>query len=326
MEILNSLPSVKAAVYGDFCLDVYWTLDPENTENSIETGLPVQFVEKAQSSPGGAGNIITNMLALGASDPICIGLLGKDTFGQELKNVLQEQGANTAHLIHQNSAFSTYTYIKRYLKGREKERIDFGRSNQIMSESERKLLAHIKERLTDCQVLVINQQVTGSMANPSFRTELNQLLSHSETIVLLDSRHYSQDFDQVYFKINEFELAQRFGKHIRHLSEKDMEDLAIQLHHSSQKPVFVTQGPKGIWVLDGGELIQIPGIELEGEIDPVGAGDTVVSALALCLGAGASPVEAAYIANVAASITVKKLYQTGTANREEILGSVGNRE
>lgn len=319
LQIFQRLPTINVAVLGDFCLDIYWTLDPDTKEDSIETGLPVQFVAQAQYSPGGAGNIVANMLAFGASEPLGVGLVGADIFGRELKSLLTKKGANTDHLIRQEADFSTYTYIKRYLNRRELERIDFGGKNWLTYESESKLLERLEQVLTHCQAVVINQQVTGSMGSPTFRKALNQLLCNTETLVLVDSRHYAQDFTQVHFKINAFELAQMFGKHIRHLSDSDTEDLAKRLNNKSQKPVFVTQGPKGIWVVEKGKLTQIPGIELKGEIDPVGAGDTVVSALALCLGVGASPVEAAYIANIAAAITVKKLYQTGTASQAEIL-------
>jgi len=56
----------------------------------------------------------------------------------------------------------------------------------------------------------------------------------------------------------------------------------------------------------------------------VGAGDTAVSALALGLGAGYAPAEAAAFANFAAAVTVQKLFQTGTASGEEILGVCGD--
>jgi phosphoglycolate phosphatase-like HAD superfamily hydrolase len=55
------------------------------------------------------------------------------------------------------------------------------------------------------------------------------------------------------------------------------------------------------------------------KLDIVGAGDTVTSALALCLGAGVGPAEAAEFANCAAAVTVGKLFQTGTASAMEII-------
>lgn len=63
----------------------------------------------------------------------------------------------------------------------------------------------------------------------------------------------------------------------------------------------------------------IPGIHIVDQTDPVGAGDTMVSALACCLAAGLSSVEAAHFANLASVVTIKKRFQTGTASGEEIL-------
>jgi phosphoglycolate phosphatase-like HAD superfamily hydrolase len=71
--------------------------------------------------------------------------------------------------------------------------------------------------------------------------------------------------------------------------------------------------------VDSAGVHQIPGIQLLKKLDPVGAGDTVVSALALCLGAGVSAKEAGEFANFAAAVTVQKLFQTGTASGPEIL-------
>jgi phosphoglycolate phosphatase-like HAD superfamily hydrolase len=58
---------------------------------------------------------------------------------------------------------------------------------------------------------------------------------------------------------------------------------------------------------------------LTSKLDTVGAGDTVISALALCLASGVAPEEAAWVANFAAGVTVQKLFTTGTASGEEIL-------
>jgi bifunctional ADP-heptose synthase (sugar kinase/adenylyltransferase) len=72
-------------------------------------------------------------------------------------------------------------------------------------------------------------------------------------------------------------------------------------------------------VFDGGVPIQIFGLQLDGKIDPVGAGDTFLSCFAANISAGASMNAAAFVANVAAAVTAQKLFQTGTANPEEIL-------
>ena len=83
--------------------------------------------------------------------------------------------------------------------------------------------------------------------------------------------------------------------------------------------MFLTRGPRGIITVDSDGIHEVPGIQLLTKLDIVGAGDTVTSALALCLGAGIPPTEASEFANLAAAVTVQKLYQTGTASGPEIL-------
>jgi len=58
----------------------------------------------------------------------------------------------------------------------------------------------------------------------------------------------------------------------------------------------------------------VPGVP----VDPVGAGDSSTAALACCLAAGASPVEAALVASLAGSVTVQQLGTTGTASPAQI--------
>jgi len=94
---------------------------------------------------------------------------------------------------------------------------------------------------------------------------------------------------------------------------------ADKLYQQFSKPVFLTRGPRGIIAVDSDGAHEVPGIQLLRKLDPVGAGDTVTSALALCLGAGVAPVETAEFANFAAAVTVQKLFQTGTASGPEIL-------
>jgi len=73
-----------------------------------------------------------------------------------------------------------------------------------------------------------------------------------------------------------------------------------------------------LMVADNNGLHHVPGIQVVKKIDPVGAGDTITSALALCLAVGIDAVDAARFANMAAAVAIRKLLQTGTASGEEI--------
>ncbi|HOX33340.1 MAG TPA: PfkB family carbohydrate kinase, partial [Spirochaetales bacterium] len=67
---------------------------------------------------------------------------------------------------------------------------------------------------------------------------------------------------------------------------------------------------------------RVPAIRVEGPVDPTGAGDSFTAGALLALAAGASPLEAALVGNLVASITVRRLGETGTARPEELFGAL----
>ena len=74
-DILDKINNISIAVYGDFCLDAYWLMDPDGSEVSVETGLHAEAVARHVYSPGGAGNIVANLAALKPSAIKVIGVI-----------------------------------------------------------------------------------------------------------------------------------------------------------------------------------------------------------------------------------------------------------
>jgi len=326
-EILARIKNVTIAVYGDFCLDAYWLLDPRGSEVSLETGLAARSVGEHYYSLGGASNVVANLAALEPASIKVIGAVGDGIFGRELRRQLEALGVDTARLVVQKENFDTVTFGKPYLEGNEQPRMDFGFFNKRSAATDRLLLDGIAEALKTADVLIVNQQVPGSIANESFIDEANRLFERfSDRIVLLDSRHYGRKFSNIHRKTNDIEAAELNGVDVNLddvVQLSDLRDYARNLYRQFDKPVFLTRGPRGIITVDSDGLHEVPGIQLLKKLDTVGAGDTVTSALALCLGAGASASEAAEFANFAAAVTVQKLFQTGTATGAEIL-EIGN--
>jgi sugar/nucleoside kinase (ribokinase family) len=83
--------------------------------------------------------------------------------------------------------------------------------------------------------------------------------------------------------------------------------------------VYVTVGDKGILVITKEGYHHIHGIQLTGELDAVGAGDSVSAGIVSTLCSGGNYHEAAEIGNLVASITVTKIGTTGTAPPNEII-------
>jgi rfaE bifunctional protein kinase chain/domain len=322
-EILARIKNVKVAVYGDFCIDAYWLLDPHGSEVSLETGLQAQAVAKHYYSLGGASNVVANLAALEPASIQVIGVVGNDIFARELTRQLEELGVDTTCLVVQKDNFDTVTFGKPYLEGKELPRMDFGFFNKRTEATDEALLDGIKNALKTADALIFNQQVPGSITNESFIDSANELFGKfRDKIVLLDSRHYGSKFRDIYRKTNDLEAAQLNNVEVKLddvLTLADVKKYAGNLYRQFNKPVFLTRGSRGIITIDADGYHEVPGIQILKKIDIVGAGDTVTSALALCLGAGVRPDEAAEFANVAAAVTVQKLFQTGTASGPEIL-------
>jgi len=270
-EILNKINSVKIAVYGDFCLDVYWLMDSDGSEVSVETGLKAEAVAKHMYSPGGAGNIVANLAALKPAAIKVIGVVGNDIHGRELSSQIQALGAETNSLTIQNEDFDTYTYTKKYYGEKEDPRIDFGLKNRRSGNTDAEILKNLQTALENYDALIFNQQVTGSITNQDFIDKTNKLFERFKNkIVLLDSRHYNACFKNVYRKTNEIEIAILNGLDVNprdYVSISDINKHVTKVYKQYEKPIFVTCGARGIICIDSTGLTEIPGIQLKKKLD-----------------------------------------------------------
>jgi len=82
--------------------------------------------------------------------------------------------------------------------------------------------------------------------------------------------------------------------------------------------VFVTVGDQGILLFTEKGRQHVPAVPVSGEIDIVGAGDSVMAGIVSALCSGATPTEAALVGNLVASITIQQIGTTGTASREQV--------
>jgi len=192
-----------------------------------------------------------------------------------------------------------------------------------IKKSDEEILKNIQFALENYDALIFNQQVPGSISNDEFINKANKLFKEfNDKIVVLDSRHFNARFRNVYRKANEIEIAVLNNIDVKpgdYISLADAKDYGMKVYDQYQKPIFVTCGSRGIITIDSTGVKKVPGVQLLKRLDTVGAGDTTISALTLCLAAGVQPHEAAAFANFAAAVTVQKLYTTGAATGDEIL-------
>lgn len=325
-SILARIREISVGILGDFCLDAYWELDAGAPELSIETGKPTRAVRTQRYSPGGAGNVAANVASLGVKRVQAFGVIGSDLFGRAMTRILEEHDIEPSGMVIQPDQWDTPVYAKPYLGSEEQNRIDFGRFNNIAQPTIDSMLGQLESSLPHLNALIINQQLPRTLYTREFVSSLNQLAERFSTIIFLaDARDHSLDFKSMMCKINAIEAGRIFGRTVHRneeVSDEEVERFGNSLHDRFGKAVCITRGSAGLFLMDGRESYHIQAVKAGDLVDPVGAGDTVVAALASALAAGASLKEAGTIASLAASVTVRKIRQTGTAAPEEILALV----
>ena len=322
---LDNLSHASVGVLGDFCLDVYWTIDRATSEISVETGLRTEPVRTQRYAPGGAGNVVMNLLTLGVQQIYPLGVVGDDPFGWELRRLLENRHVNSSGLVIQEADWATHTYLKPYVDGKELSRMDHGNFNRMSNATEETFFTKLEEILGKVSVVLVNHQAIGSIHDSeSFRKRLAKAMAgHPDVCFIIDSRGYHEAYEKAVHKLNDMEVVKACGVQVEPGDVVSLEDLVKhveQLYARWQSPLIVTRGERGCLVFDGSDVPrQVFGVQLPGRTDPVGAGDTFVSTLAAITSTGTNITAAAFVANVAAAVTAQKLFQTGTATPDEIL-------
>lgn len=322
-RVLDGIEDTKIGVIGDFSLDAYWLLEQGKRELSIETGKPTHAVIKQKYSLGGAGNVINNLVGLRVGEVSAYGVISNDIFGREMLKQLQELGVNLDGMIIQEDAWDTPVYAKPYLGAEEQERIDFGRFNKIDTITEGRLLTVLSKAIRRLDALIINQQLRRGVYSPSVIAALNEIAAAEPSkIFVLDSRNMTELFRGMVCKLNASEAALMCGE-LKESNESipvdEIRKYAVQIYKKILMPLYITRSGRGILLYDGQQFTQIPGIQILRKIDPVGAGDTTISAITATLAAKGNYELAGEVGNLAAAITVQKLQQTGVASPAEIL-------
>ncbi|MCM8900994.1 hypothetical protein KVG29_07085 [Caldicoprobacter algeriensis] len=322
-HLLGAIGSVKVALIGDACLDVYWEADMTLSELSRETPhFPLPVVEERMS--GGAGaNTALDFAALGVASVSLISAIGKDWRADQLLKVLQAAGVSTEYILS-SPDWVTPAYCKPRRHGisevvYEDPRIDFENRKPLPDDIEVALMERLREIAPLVDVIAVVDQLKYGVITEKVIREIEHLAVQGKLIVV-DSRMRIGRYKSVIVKPNEVEAIRAVEPQLdpRRCNKEDWYRAAKKLAEQVGGPVLMTVGDKGaVWV-EKGAITEIPTKPVGPPIDIVGAGDAFMAAFCAALAAGATGPEAAYLGNLAAAVTVRKIGITGTASPEEI--------
>jgi rfaE bifunctional protein kinase chain/domain len=326
-EITDRYPSLRLALVGDFCLDRYLEIDPALAETSIETSLPVHNVVRVRSQPGGAGTILNNLSALGVGAIHPVGFCGEDGEGYELQRALARVPGVRGNLLVTPER-RTFTYCKPLMVAPGKSPVELNRLDSknwtaTPKAVEEALASRVERNDEDLHAIIVLDQVdvpeTGVVTTGMLAAIRGIAATNPGIRILGDSRRGLRNWPAITFKMNLAELGALTGLPPDAISLADRGNAARELARQNGREVFITLSERGILgAAPNGEVEHVPCHPLRGEIDIVGAGDSVTANLTAALAAGATLREAIELANAAASIVVHQLGTTGTASVAQI--------
>jgi D-beta-D-heptose 7-phosphate kinase/D-beta-D-heptose 1-phosphate adenosyltransferase len=312
--LLDRFPKRRIAVLGDLMLDQF--VRGKVGRISPEAPVPVVQVVEETWMPGGAGNVCCNLAALGASVAL-ISALGDDEPGRQLLGELRSRGMDVSGIVHDASRVTTQ---KCRVVAEHQQVVRFDRETvQALSPAiHRSLAEKLKDEVSRADALLVSDYGKGVVTKAMVRAALSA--AHRAGIpVLVDPKveHFRlyRGADCITPNTSEawggMRLSPKPGEDaVRALGRRIMRELKL-------KSLLITRSEKGMSLFEAsGAVRHIPARARE-VFDVTGAGDTVVSVMALALASKARPYEAALLANAAAGIVVGKL-GTAVTTREEL--------
>jgi rfaE bifunctional protein kinase chain/domain len=323
-EYVERFGAKTVVLLGDFVADAFQIGDI--TRVSREAPVLILKHRETQIVPGGGANAANNFASLGAK-VIPITAVGEDEAGERLREVFLAQKMDVSG-IFRVSGWTTPTKTRflagwAHKVGQQVLRVDYEPAHPLPTEVHQKIYAKVSQSLKKADALAISDYGFG-VASPN---EIAKLLSRGKRrpIATLDSRYYLDKYARSGLRAatpNEGEMEAlhhtTIGKNLEELERCGRATLADMKLES----LVITRGRDGMALFQANqETVHIPVYGSDQAVDVTGAGDTVLAAYTLGLASGASPLEAAHLANIAGGLVVMKR-GTATVSRAELLEAI----
>ncbi len=309
---ISRFNDVKILVIGDLILDEFvWG---DTSRISPEAPVPVVLVERESLMPGGAANVASNIRALGAKAYL-VGAVGRDEDGRRLEKILKEKGVDLEGVISDSERPTT---LKTRVIARHQQvvRIDREKISPLSGPVNKEIIDYIREKIEEVDGIIIEDYGKG-VITPGLLKEIVPLAKRRDKIITVDPK---EEHISYYKGVTAITPNRKEAEAMGGIKAKDDESLnrlgRALLGRLKLKAAVITLGEQGMRVFErGGKMTQIPTVAQE-VFDVSGAGDTVIAAFTVSLGAGAKMIEAAHISNFAGGIVVGKVGVATTSQAE----------
>jgi D-glycero-beta-D-manno-heptose-7-phosphate kinase len=308
--LIEGFAGKRVLVIGDMVADEYLVGRPTR----IAREAPVLILElyEERTVPGGATNVAVNARALG-SEVFLAGVVGDDVPGQRLRQAISELGMHQDGLVSDvGRPTSTKTRIvagSSQIVQQHIVRIDRVDNSDLEDGSKSRIIDYIQRVLPSMDAVVLSDYENG-VISPQILEICLPMARELGKVIVADSHGSLFRFQGVTaITPNQPEAELALGMNINTLAELQEAGQRL-LDGSHARSILITRGAEGMSLFEQDKAaVHLPVHRLDHTseiVDTNGAGDTVAATFTLALTAGASSGEAAYLANAAAALVVRR--------------------
>jgi len=322
LALVPLLSGRRVVVAGDFVLDRFVYGHPRRV--SREAPVVILRFTHEDLLPGGAGNAAANVRSLGG-EPSVVGIVGADDDGRALRRALRERGIDDAGLVEEDGyrTPAKTRILGGAPSGNKQQIVRYDvETDPAAPAPARRALERAVEAARDAAGAMLSDYSYGAIG-PEAVGALRRALPAGAPISV-DSRHGLRRYAGVDAATpNEEELEEIAGARLDSDEALDRAARALRSEMGCAS-LLVTRGSRGMVLYSdegSGGPRRIPVHGGNQVADVTGAGDTVLAAFSLALASGASPLEAALLADFAGGIAVTKM-GTAVVTPEELVSAI----
>ena len=308
VSLIKKLNRPKILVVGDLALDEMIYGDAER----ISREAPVLILQHSHTKLilGGASNAAHNVSTLNNGQVSVCGVIGDDYQAGLLIEAFEKANVNCKYLIKdKNRKTTTKTRISGSITTsitQQIVRVDRQTNELLSEETEKLMLANLEKAIPEFDAVILSNYHIGTIT-PEIIKRTIELANKYKKIIVVDAQRDLSEYKNVTSMTPNLPDTQKsVGFFIE--NEEDMKKAGDKLlAQTNAGSILITCGADGMFVTEHNQkYTKIPVFNKSEVFDVTGAGDTVTAVYTLALAAGANPVYAAIIGNIAASIVVRQ--------------------
>ncbi len=315
LKWVSKFSDVPVLVVGDLMLDR--TLKGTVDRISPEAPVPVVNIQDETSTAGGAGNVIFNLSALGAS-PVLLSVRGDDESGRQLESLFESRGIDVSGLVVDPSRQTT-TKTRVIANHQQVTRLDVEKRMPLSLDSENQLIDSLRRLTPQFRVVLISDYGKGVVTKKVIQSAIREAHRHGAAVIVDPKIENFLNYKNVDCLTPNTKEAIEGMRVLSAQSDEEVISLGWKIMKKLKSAsLLMTRGEKGMALFEKkGPVTFIP-TQARAVFDVTGAGDTVVSTFSLARAVGAPYKAAAEISNYAASLVVAQL-GTAVATRKELI-------